>query len=183
MRSRHPASPTPSSVARRAGRLVAAVALSGLVLAACGGTLRGATPATFGNAVGQHDLLPGPSYEVTTRTIPNLGSVLVTGQGLTLYLFVPDHRSVPTCYQICAVQWPPDLLPPGVSHPVAGPGISPKLLSTVARANGSRQVTYNGWPLYRWLPDTAPGQATGQGLFNLGGQWWVLDPAGRAVTH
>ncbi len=157
--------------------------LAGTALAACGGTLRGATPATFGNDVGLHDLLPGPSYEVTARTIPSLGRVLVTGQGLTLYLFVPDHRSVPTCYQICSVQWPPDLLPSGVAHPVAGPGISPKLLSTVARSNGSRQITYNGWPLYRWLPDTAPGQATGQGLFNLGGQWWVLDPAGRAVTH
>ncbi len=182
MQSRRPI-PVASPARGRAGRLIGALALVALTLAACGGNPQGATPATFGNSVGLHDLLAGQPYEVTTRTIPGLGSVLVTGQGLTLYLFVPDHRSVPTCYQICSVQWPPDLLPAGVARPVAGPGVSAKLLSTVARTNGSRQITYNGWPLYRWLPDTAPGQATGQGLYNLGGQWWVIDAAGRAVTR
>jgi predicted lipoprotein with Yx(FWY)xxD motif len=42
-------------------------------------------------------------------------------------------------------------------------------------------VTYNGWPLYTWAEDNAPGQATGEGLDNLGGLWWVLNPSGDAI--
>jgi len=36
-------------------------------------------------------------------------------------------------------------------------------LSVFAGPDGS-QVLYNGHPLYRWVKDTAPGQATGQGI-------------------
>ena len=34
------------------------------------------------------------------------------------------------------------------------PGV---LLGTATRSDGSTQVTYNGWPLYVWPPDRAPG--------------------------
>ena len=55
-----------------------------------------------------------PFYQVRTGTVKGLGSVLVDGQGLTLYLFVPDKQSsTSTCYGACAKAWPPLLLPPG----------------------------------------------------------------------
>ena len=49
------------------------------------------------------------------------------------------------------------------------------------RTDGTTQITYNGWPLYLWPPDHVPGTATGQGLTNAGGLWYVLDRAGNAV--
>ena len=113
--------------------------------------------------------------------VGGLGQVLVTGQGLTLYLFEPDHQSRSTCAGLCAVQWPPLILPKGIPAPIAGPGIKASLLGTSRRGDGTIQITYNGWPLYRWLPDLHPGQATGQGLHNLGGLWYVMDAAGSAV--
>ncbi len=79
------------------------------------------------------------------------------------------------------MQWPPDTLPTGVSRPVAGPGVDPRLLGTAPRTDGTTQISYNGWPLYFWPPDRTPGTATGQGLTNAGGLWYVLDPAGNAV--
>lgn len=124
-----------------------------------------------------------PPYEVRTGTVPGLGTVLVDGQGMTLYLFEPDERSGrSTCYGLCAVEWPPLLLPAAVRAPAAGPGVRASRLGTTARRGGAVQVTYAGWPLYRWGRDTAPGEATGQGLANLGGTWYVLSPSGAPIV-
>jgi len=115
--------------------------------------------------------------------VDGLGTVLVDGQGLTVYMFDNDVRGEPSrCYDICAVEWPPVVLKPGVSQPVAGPGIDAALLGMSPRADGTTQVTYNGWPLYLWPPDRAPGKATGQALANAGGLWYVLSPAGNRIV-
>jgi predicted lipoprotein with Yx(FWY)xxD motif len=121
-------------------------------------------------------------YEVRTGQVNGLGTVLVDGQGLTLYLFVPDKQSgASTCYNACAQGWPPLLLPTGVTTPVAGSGVKTSLLGTTQRTDGTTQVTYNKWPLYLWVGDSEPGQATGQGLNNLGGLWYVLAPDGSTI--
>jgi predicted lipoprotein with Yx(FWY)xxD motif len=127
-------------------------------------------------------LEPGPTYEVKAAEVSGLGPVLVDGQGITLYLYATDRRGSPSrCYNICAIQWPPLVLPTGVAAPKVGPGIDPKLLGTVPRTDGTTQITYNGWPLYLWPPDHSPGTATGQALTNAGGLWYVVDPTGNAV--
>ena len=57
---------------------------------------------------------------------------------------------------------------------VAGPGVS-GTLATLANPDGKgQQVTYNGWPLYYYVKDKAPGDTTGQGV---GGNWFVVTPA------
>jgi len=124
-----------------------------------------------------------PFYAVRTGRVKGLGTVLVDGQGMTLYLFVPDKRSGrSTCYKLCAEGWPPLRLPTGVTRPVAGRGVKASLLGTTRRTDGTTQVVYNRWPLYLWVGDSEPGQATGQGINNLGGLWYVLSPGGNAVT-
>jgi predicted lipoprotein with Yx(FWY)xxD motif len=133
---------------------------------------------------GGQRVAPGtsPYYEVKTGTVPGLGTVLVNGQGLTLYMFVPDRRrGESTCYKACASAWPPLRLPTGVTVPVAGGKAVASLLGTTTREDGGQQVTYDGWPLYLWVVDTAPGQATGQGLNSLGGLWYVLSPKGKVI--
>lgn len=60
--------------------------------------------------------------------------------------------------------------------------MKPELLGSTKRTDGTVQVTYNGWPLYLWQGDSVPGQATGQGINNTGGLWYVLDAAGREIT-
>jgi predicted lipoprotein with Yx(FWY)xxD motif len=125
---------------------------------------------------------PAPSYEVRTGTVSGLGTVLVAGNGFTLYMFVPDKRSgVSTCYNACATAWPPLLLA-DTDAPVYGQGVNPNLLGTTKRTDGTVQVTYNGWPLYLWVGDSDLGQATGQGINNNGGLWYVLNPGGQVVT-
>lgn len=158
---------------RRAGVFFLALLIAGLALSACGG---GSSTTAAKNP-------HLPTYTVTTGSVGNLGTVLVDGKGITLYMFEPDHgtnRSV--CYGLCAQQWPPLLLPKGVTKPRAAGGANPSLLGVTRRRDGSLQVTYKGWPLYLFRYDSKPGQATGQALNNLGGLWYVMNAAGKVIV-
>jgi len=117
-----------------------------------------------------------PAYEVLARTVPGLGKIVVDGKGFTLYMYAPDRQGASQCTGFCAQQWPPLLLPQGSEQPKAGPGVKAALLGTVRRPNGQLQETYNGWPLYLWQGDSAPGQATGQA--DAMGLWYAVSVTG-----
>ncbi len=143
----------------------------------------GSTTSTTAATTGTTSSGPAPVYQVDTGKVPKLGTVLVDGRGFTLYVFAPDKRSgSSTCYGECATAWPPLLLPAGVNQVPAGPGVQQKLLGTTTRRDGTVQITYDKWPLYLWVIDSAPGQATGQNVNNLGGKWYVITPDGKIVT-
>jgi hypothetical protein len=55
-------------------------------------------------------------------------------------------------------------------------------LGTITRSDGTKQVTYNGHPLYYFVGDSGPGTASGQGSDNFGAKWWLVTPAGGDVT-
>jgi predicted lipoprotein with Yx(FWY)xxD motif len=57
----------------------------------------------------------------------------------------------------------------------------PALLGTLPNPGGGRVVTYDGWPLYTYLGDAAPGRAAGQGEDDDGGSWYVIRPSGQIV--
>jgi predicted lipoprotein with Yx(FWY)xxD motif len=117
---------------------------------------------------------------VTTRKVGKLGVILVNGKGRTLYMFVPDKRKRVTCKGSCAVIWPPLKIKAG-QKPTAGGRAKKSLLGTYKIASGKRVVSYNRWPLYTYITDTKPGQATGQGINNSGGLWYVLSPSGKVI--
>jgi predicted lipoprotein with Yx(FWY)xxD motif len=112
---------------------------------------------------------------VNLGTNDKLGSFLVDAKGMTLYLFTKDTPNTTTCYDKCATNWPP-LLTTGA--PVAGEGVDASKFGTITRTDGSVQVTYNGWPLYYYAKDVAPGDVVGQ---DVGGVWFVVSPAGDQV--
>jgi predicted lipoprotein with Yx(FWY)xxD motif len=103
----------------------------------------------------------------------DLGEKLVDGDGNTLYLFIPDAQGDSTCYEDCEANWPP--LTDGTE---AGSGVDAGLLGSTTRTDGSEQVTYNGWPLYYFAGDAAPGDTNGQGINDV---WFVVSPAGEAI--
>jgi predicted lipoprotein with Yx(FWY)xxD motif len=100
-----------------------------------------------------------------------VGAILTDGDGNTLYIFEPDAQGESVCYDQCEAAWPPL-----VEEAAAGDGVS--LLGTTERTDGSVQVTYNGWPLYYFANDAAPGDTNGQGINDV---WWVADAEGNAV--
>jgi predicted lipoprotein with Yx(FWY)xxD motif len=117
---------------------------------------------------------------ISTRKLHKLGVVLVDGRGRTLYMFVPDKRKKVTCLRACAAVWPPARRPKG-ARLVAKGEAKASLLGSDRDPAGGRVVTYNGWPLYTYVGDTAAGQAKGQALNLNGGYWYVLAASGKVI--
>lgn len=157
---------------RIAGLAALAAAVTGLA-AGCGGS-----GSKSGVAGARHVLR---SATVKTRKINKLGVVLVNGRGFTLYMFKPDHQRRVTCKGSCAAAWPPLKLKKG-QKPTAGGAAKQRLLGSDKNPSGGRVVTYNRWPLYRYIGDSKPGQATGQATNLNGGLWYVLSPSGKIIT-
>ncbi len=121
----------------------------------------------------------GRSATVTTART-GLGRVVVDGRGRSLYLFEKDTRGRSACSGVCAAYWPP-LLTNGRS--IAIRGAKPSLLASIRRADGSRQVSYAGHPLYFFSGDTRRGQTNGEGLQDFGAGWYVLTPSGKKIDR
>jgi predicted lipoprotein with Yx(FWY)xxD motif len=113
-----------------------------------------------------------------TAAKSQLGVILVDSRGRSLYLFEKDRRGRSACAGACAAYWPP-LLAKGV--PTAAGAAKKALLGVTRRADGTRQVTYAGHPLYRFVQDTKPGQTRGQDLRDFGAGWYVVSPAGKKI--
>lgn len=158
----------------RAGAVAAVTAgLLAAVLGGCsddgGSSSASATPSATGSqASGTVAAASGP-----------LGTILVDGQGRTLYLWEADTTSESTCDGDCATSWPPVTVS---GKPVAGKGVKAALLGTTTRDDGREEVTYNGHPLYRYAGDTVAGDTNGQGSHGFGAFWYVLDAAGNKIT-
>jgi predicted lipoprotein with Yx(FWY)xxD motif len=118
-----------------------------------------------------------PPATVYSQRIPELGSTLVGPNGMTLYLFTNDEPGVSNCVDNCAVNWPP-LTVESADDVVAGVNLLGEL-GTIERADGTMQVTYNGWPLYYWKDDAAIGDATGEGV---GDVWYTVAPETFGVS-
>lgn len=136
-----------------------------------------------GGSAGQSTTSPAPPSSAAAATVavatnPKLGQILVDGSGRTLYLFEADKGPISTCYGACATYWPP-LLTGGA--PAAGTGVTPSLLGTTKRTDGTTEVTYAGHPLYYVVTDHNPGDATGQAVNNYGAPWYVVGADGNKI--
>jgi predicted lipoprotein with Yx(FWY)xxD motif len=124
------------------------------------------------------------SATISATSVPGVGTVLVNGQGQTLYMLTSEKGGKITCTQAngCTQAWPETLLTNGATTAKAGSGVQSSLLGTVKDASGNLEVTYNHWPLYTFSGDSGPGVAKGQALTSFGGTWYVLNGSGNPVT-
>ena len=149
----------PAPVARPARVAAAALGVAALVLLGVAvANATGPAPATTST---------GTALEATTI---NGMKVLANGKGFALYSFAPDTPTASKCYGTCAAYWPPV-----IGSSAAGSGL-PGKTGTIKRTDGSLQLTYNGHPLYTYVGDSGPGQASGNHL-NLNGGLWLVVPA------
>jgi predicted lipoprotein with Yx(FWY)xxD motif len=127
---------------------------------------------------------PMTAVSVGTATHAQHGVYLVDPDGRSLYMFEIDTRgegnTLPEskCESACAVNWPP-LLSDG--EVTASGEAETDLLGTLTRTDGTTQVTYNGWPLYTYSGDAAPGEVNGHDIEDSGGEWYLVTPAGERV--
>jgi predicted lipoprotein with Yx(FWY)xxD motif len=122
----------------------------------------------------------------TTLTVAQtaLGPVVADGSGQSLYMFKDDGSvdyARSTCVSVsCTGDWPPV---PVTGRPTVGTGLDANLASTITRPDGTLQVTYAGYPLYKWAGDFNPGDIRGQLVGSEGGDWFLITPAGSRILE
>jgi predicted lipoprotein with Yx(FWY)xxD motif len=133
----------------------------------------------------------GSAYGAVAVSTPTTGEGMVVALGQTkygkaltsktdqaLYLFEKDKRNKSSCYGTCAKAWPPYVTDGQVR---AGSGVKADLLGTLKRDDGKTQIAYNGHPLYYYIKDRSPGDATGQDLEDHGAEWYLVGANGQKV--
>jgi len=121
----------------------------------------------------------GASTTVITTATSSGGTFLVTSSGRAVYLWAKDTGDMSACTGACAGAWPPVTTTGTVT---ASGGAKASEIGTITRSDGTKQVTYDGHPLYFFVGDTGPGTASGQGSDNFGAKWWLVAPNGSDVT-
>jgi predicted lipoprotein with Yx(FWY)xxD motif len=172
-----------------AHRLTGGSLLLGAVItvAACGAsatTATGSGSSPTAGSTGSAGTAATSTVTLSVKSVPGVGTVLVNGQGQTLYLLNSEKGGKITCTVSngCTKFWPEITLPKGTTAAKAGSGVRSSLLGSVKDASGNLEVTYNGWPVYTFVGDSGPGVAHGQGQTSFGGTWYVLNPSGDPVT-
>ena len=151
--------------------LMALVACAALAAACGGGTGGGykAAPAPTGVLNSKAPTAPAQPGGVTAVKVGDttLGKVLTDARGFTLYTFkgdVPGNGK--SAAEGLAALWPPLSLDAAPSNVAGAPGA----WAVFTRADGMKQVTYQGSPLYTYAKDQAPGDTTGD---KVGGVWFA----------
>jgi predicted lipoprotein with Yx(FWY)xxD motif len=107
------------------------------------------------------------------------GGYLTGPTGHAVYLWDADTNGKSMCSGACAKAWPP-VIAKGAA--VAMHGVNASDLGTITRSDGAKQVTYKGHPLYYFVEDSSAGMTKGQGSDSFGAKWWLVSPAGSAIT-
>ena len=120
-----------------------------------------------------------PAAVVITTKHTKYGTVLASGsKKATVYLFEGDKGSSSSCTGACAAAWPPV-----TGQPSASGSASSAHVGVITRSDGTKQVTYNGHPLYTFATDKDSGDAYGEGIKAFGADWYVVSPSGNKVDE
>lgn len=118
---------------------------------------------------------------LTAQTHAEEGTYISDGNGMSLYLFEADTQGTggadaqSACEGDCLAAWPALIVE---ETPVGDVTLDASLLGTLTRSDGTLQATYNGWPLYYYAPDTAPGDINGHDIEDFGAEWYLVGPSG-----
>ena len=154
---------------------------SALLAAACSsaaGASPGSAAASSAPAAGSSASASAAGTVITTQA-GSAGAFLTDGSGRAVYLWAKDGVNMSACSGACAAAWPPV---PAAGKLTAAGGAKASELGTITRSGGTRQVTYDGHPLYYFAGDSAAGQANGQGSDSFGAKWWLVASSGAKIT-
>jgi predicted lipoprotein with Yx(FWY)xxD motif len=124
------------------------------------------------------EMAGGTGYTVNIAYKQGIGFYLTNGTGFTLYFLsrdVPNSGTSACTTDTCEMNWPVFY----VATLKLPPGLSASSFSTITAYNGTKITTYDGYPLYYWISDSAPGMTTGQGI---GGFYVLTLPTGVTIT-
>ncbi len=106
-----------------------------------------------------------PQYSVNIASKQGIGTYLTNATGFTLYTFSRDTQNGGTsaCTGGCTAKWPAFY----VASLTLPSGLSATSFTVITRPDGTKQLAYDGWPLYYFSNDMNPGDTNGQGVGNV----------------
>jgi predicted lipoprotein with Yx(FWY)xxD motif len=117
--------------------------------------------------------------EVKLQSSATLGNYLTDKDGRALYYFSNDFNGANNCAGNCELSWPYYYVD-NLTAAQLGEGLSLSDFKTITAANGKKQLTYKGWPLYYYAINNngvytqePAGVTTGEGVGNI---WFVAKP-------
>lgn len=136
----------------------------------------------YGNSTPSQSTAATPAASGTVLAVrsTSLGKILTDGRGFTVYAFDADKGTKSACSGACATAWPPVTATGTAPH--VGTGVTQSLVGEATRADGTKQLTYAGRPLYLFQGDSAPGDANGDGSTAFGARWDALTATGTNAT-
>lgn len=150
------------------------ILVGGVVLAACG-SAASSNSSTFPTTA------PTSHVQSSLSSVSSkYGKILASSSGYVYYMFQPDSPGKSTCYSSCEAVWPP-VTTMNSNISISG-GVHKSLVSVFTRTDGTKQIQYNGHPLYTYEGDTGPKLANGQGVNSYGGYWYVINTAGTPIA-
>jgi predicted lipoprotein with Yx(FWY)xxD motif len=166
--------------ALRAGS-VALLAGAALTAAACGSSSSSSSASSGGyGSAPSSSASSAPAKGVSITAVKGTHGIYLAGaSGRALYLWAADSGGKSSCSGACTSVWTPVIT---TATPVAAGAVKAAALSTITRSDGSKQVTYNGHPLYYYTADAGAGTTKGQGTNSFGAKWWLVAPSGAAIT-
>ncbi len=178
---------TMSGPARLASAVGGAVGVALLVAACASGSSSAAAPAGSSaassapsSAASAASGSAAASGAMVITTATSSGNTFLTdGSGRAVYRWTKDAGDASACTGACAGAWPPVTT---TGTPTASGNVKAGDLGTITRSDGTKQVTYDGHPLYYFSGDSGAGTATGQGSDGFGAKWWLVSPTGGDVT-
>lgn len=138
-----------------------------------------AAPASSAAAAAPSSAAAAGGATVITTATASGDTFLTTGSGRAVYLWTKDTSDASSCSGACAGAWPPVTT---TGTPTASGSAIASDLGTITRSDGTKQVTYDGHPLYYFSGDSGAGTASGQGSDGFGAKWWLVSPGGSEVT-
>jgi predicted lipoprotein with Yx(FWY)xxD motif len=170
--------PKPARLAAGVGGAVG-VAVLAAACSSAGSSTAASSPAAPASGAAAGGSASASGGTVITTASSSAGTVLATSSGRAVYLWAKDTGDMSQCSGACAGAWPPVTATGTVT---AAGSAKPSDLGTITRSDGTKQVTYDGHPLYFFSGDSGAGTATGQGSDSFGAKWWLVAPTGSDVT-
>jgi predicted lipoprotein with Yx(FWY)xxD motif len=165
----------------------AAALILAVTLAGCGGSPGTSYGNTSPSSAAPSSNAPASSSPASNAPVagPELktasssaGNIVVGANGMSVYFFTKDVKDSgkSACEGACMTLWPAVTT---TSDKPAVEGVT-GTIGTIPAADGKKQVTINGLPVYFFAQDTAAGDVKGQGYNN---SWYLVSPSGDMIKQ
>ena len=112
-------------------------------------------------------------YNINSTSKTGIGNYLIDGKGMTLYWTSKDSVGQSNITGTTLANWPVFY----VSNLVLPSSLNIADFGSITRADGSKQATFKGWPVYYYINDHVFGDTIGQGI---AGVWFAVNPTSSA---